>query len=141
MLDSTILYSIKVVIFTLLIAALSIPIVKKIAIHINALDAAVPKDGPSAGITLTTAIISSLTNRAVSNDLAMTGEVTLRGNVLAIGGLREKTMAAYRSNIHNIIIPHSNLKDLDEVEDVVKQNIKFIDVKTMDDVVKHALNN
>ena len=71
----------------------------------------------------------------------MTGEVTLRGNVLAIGGLREKTMAAYRSNIHNIIIPHSNLKDLDEVEDVVKQNIKFIDVKTMDDVVKHALNN
>ena len=110
-------------------------------LQIHAPEGAVPKDGPSAGITLTTAIISSLTNRAVSNDLAMTGEVTLRGNVLAIGGLREKTMAAYRSNIHNIIIPHSNLKDLDEVEDVVKQNIKFIDVKTMDDVVKHALNN
>ena len=110
-------------------------------LQIHVPEGAVPKDGPSAGITLTTAIISSLTNRAVSNDLAMTGEVTLRGNVLAIGGLREKTMAAYRSNIHNIIIPHSNLKDLDEVEDVVKQNIKFIDVKTMDDVVKHALNN
>ena len=110
-------------------------------LQIHVPEGAVPKDGPSAGITLTTAIISSLTNRAVSNDLAMTGEVTLSGNVLAIGGLREKTMAAYRSNIHNIIIPHSNLKDLDEVEDVVKQNIKFIDVKTMDDVVKHALNN
>ena len=110
-------------------------------LQIHVPEGAVPKDGPSAGITLTTAIISSLTNRAVSNDLAMTGEVTLRGNVLAIGGLREKTMAAYRSNIHNIIIPHSNLKDLDEVEDVVKQNIKFSDVKTMDDVVKHALNN
>ena len=110
-------------------------------LQIHVPEGAVPKDGSSAGITLTTAIISSLTNRAVSNDLAMTGEVTLRGNVLAIGGLREKTMAAYRSNIHNIIIPHSNLKDLDEVEDVVKQNIKFIDVKTMDDVVKHALNN
>ena len=110
-------------------------------LQIHVPEGAVPKDGPSAGITLTTAIISSLTNRALSNDLAMTGEVTLRGNVLAIGGLREKTMAAYRSNIHNIIIPHSNLKDLDEVEDVVKQNIKFIDVKTMDDVVKHALNN
>ena len=110
-------------------------------LQIHVPEGAVPKDGPSAGITLTTAIISSLTNRAVSNDLAMTGEVTLRGNVLAIGGLREKTMAAYRSNIHNIIIPHSNLKDLDEVEDVVKQNIKFIDVKTMDDVVKYALNN
>ena len=96
-------------------------------LQIHVPEGAVPKDGPSAGITLTTAIISSLTNRAVSNDLAMTGEVTLRGNVLAIGGLREKTMAAYRSNIHNIIIPHSNLKDLDEVEDVVKQNIKFID--------------
>ena len=110
-------------------------------LQIHVPEGAVPKDGPSAGITLTTAIISSLTNRAVSNDLAMTGEVTLRGNVLAIGGVREKTMAAYRSNIHNIIIPHSNLKDLDEVEDVVKQNIKFIDVKTMDDVVKYALNN
>ena len=110
-------------------------------LQIHVPEGAVPKDGPSAGITLTTAIISSLTNRAVSNDLAMTGEVTLRGNVLAIGGLREKTMAAYRSNIHNIIIPHSNLKDLDEVEEVVKKNIKFIDVKTMDDVVKHALNN
>ncbi|MGN1399404.1 MAG: endopeptidase La [Erysipelotrichaceae bacterium] len=110
-------------------------------LQIHVPEGAVPKDGPSAGITLTTAIISSLTNRSVSNDLAMTGEVTLRGNVLAIGGLREKTMAAYRCNIHNIIIPSSNLKDLDEVEEVVKQNIKFIDVKTMDDVIKHALNN
>lgn len=106
-------------------------------IHIP--EGAVPKDGPSAGITLTTAIISSLTNKKVSADLAMTGEVTLRGNVLPIGGLREKTMAAYRSNIHRIILPDTNMKDLDDVEQAVKDNIKFIPVKTMDDVIKNAL--
>ncbi len=108
-------------------------------IHIP--EGAVPKDGPSAGITLTTAIISSLTNKKVFADLAMTGEVTLRGNVLPIGGLREKTMAAYRSNIRNIILPDTNMKDLDEVEQAVKDNIKFIPVKTMDDVIKNALTS
>ena len=108
-------------------------------IHIP--EGAVPKDGPSAGITLTTAIISSLTNKKVNADLAMTGEVTLRGNVLPIGGLREKTMAAYRSNIRNIILPDTNMKDLDEVEQAVKDNIKFIPVKTMDDVIKNALSS
>ena len=106
-------------------------------VQIHVPEGAVPKDGPSAGITITTAIISALTEKKVSKDLAMTGEVTLRGNVLAIGGLREKTMAAYRCNIHNIILPEQNLKDLDEVDDIVKQNIKFIPVKTMDDVCKH----
>jgi len=105
-------------------------------LQIHVPEGAVPKDGPSAGITLTTAIISSLTNKPVSADLAMTGEVTLRGNVLPIGGLREKTMAAYRCNINNIIIPEANMKDLDEVEEVVKKNIKFKSVKNMDEVVK-----
>ena len=98
------------------------------------------QDGPSAGITLTTAIISSLTNKPVSNDVAMTGEMTLRGNVLPIGGLREKTMAAYRSNISNIILPENNLKDLDEIDDIVKEKINFIPVKTMEDVLKHTIN-
>ncbi len=105
-------------------------------IQIHAPEGAVPKDGPSAGITLTTAIISSLTGKTVSRDLAMTGEITLRGNVLPIGGLREKTMAAYRCNIHNIILPANNLKDLDEVDQVVKDNIRFIPVHTMEDVYR-----
>ncbi|MGB4626886.1 MAG: endopeptidase La [Erysipelotrichaceae bacterium] len=108
--------------------------------QIHVPEGAVPKDGPSAGITLTTAIISSLTNKPVSNDVAMTGEMTLRGNVLPIGGLREKTMAAYRSNISNIILPENNLKDLDEIDDIVKEKINFIPVKTMEDVLKHTIN-
>ncbi len=103
-------------------------------IQIHAPEGAVPKDGPSAGITLTTAIISALTNKTVSNDLAMTGEITLRGNVLPIGGLREKTMAAYRSSIHNIILPDKNMKDLDEVDHVVKENINFIPINNMEEV-------
>ena len=109
-------------------------------LQIHAPEGAVPKDGPSAGITLTTAIISSLTGKTVSRDLAMTGEITLRGNVLPIGGLREKTMAAYRSSIHNVILPANNLKDLDEVDKVVKENIRFIPVKTYDDVYKEIFD-
>jgi len=110
-------------------------------IQIHAPEGAVPKDGPSAGITLTTAIISSLTNKSVSKDLAMTGEVTLRGNVLEIGGLREKAMAAYRCNISKVLIPARNVKDLDEVDEVVKQHITFVPVKTMDDVYKEVFKN
>lgn len=109
-------------------------------IHIHVPEGAVPKDGPSAGITLTTAVVSALTGRKVSSLLAMTGEVTLRGNVLPIGGLREKTMAAYRSDIRTIILPKKNLKDLDEVPDTVKDVMKFIPVKTMDEVLKAALH-
>ncbi len=108
-------------------------------IHIHVPEGAVPKDGPSAGITLTTAVISALTGKKVSSDLAMTGEVTLRGNVLPIGGLREKTMAAYRSDIRKIILPKNNLKDLDEVPESVKEQMTFVPVKTMDDVLKEAL--
>jgi len=108
-------------------------------IHIHVPEGAVPKDGPSAGITLTTAVVSALTKQKVPSDLAMTGEVTLRGNVLPIGGLREKTMAAFRSQIHTIILPKSNLKDLDEIPESVKQHMTFIPVTSMDEVLKRAL--
>lgn len=109
-------------------------------IHIHVPEGAVPKDGPSAGVTLTTAIVSALTNRSVSAQLAMTGEVTLRGNVLPIGGLKEKSLAANRSGIQKIIFPKSNIKDLDEVPDTVKENIAFIPVETIDQVLSEALN-
>lgn len=108
-------------------------------IHIHVPEGAVPKDGPSAGITLTTAVISAITGRKVSSTLAMTGEVTLRGNVLPIGGLREKTMAAFRSDIHKIILPKNNLKDLDDIPQSVRDSMEFVPVKTMDEVLKVAL--
>ncbi len=108
-------------------------------IQIHCPEGAVPKDGPSAGITLTTAIISAVTGKPVSSKLAMTGEVTLRGNVLPIGGLREKTMAAYRSDIRKILLPKKNLKDLDEVPQTVREAMEFVPVATMDDVLANAL--
>ena len=107
---------------------------KNKGIHIHAPEGAVPKDGPSAGIALTTAIISALSNIAIRRDIAMTGEVTLRGKVLPIGGLREKAMAAYKSGVKKVIIPKGNEADLAEVDDIVRQNIEFIlvdDVKTV----------
>ena len=108
-------------------------------IHIHVPEGAVPKDGPSAGVTLTTAIISCITGKPVYADLAMTGEVTLRGNVLPIGGLKEKTMAAYRSGITTVLIPKQNLKDMDDIPSVVKDNITIIPVETMEQVLKRAL--
>ncbi len=108
-------------------------------IHIHVPEGAVPKDGPSAGVTLTTALVSALSNVPVRTDLAMTGEVTLRGNVLPIGGLREKSLAANRVGITTIVIPKKNVRDLDEVPDTVKENIKFIPVETVDQVLKEAL--
>lgn len=109
-------------------------------IHIHVPEGAVPKDGPSAGITLTTAVVSALTQRAVSSMIAMTGEVTLRGNVLPIGGLREKTMAAYRSDIHKIILPKKNLKDLDDIPESVRTAMEFVPVSNIDEVLHLALN-
>ena len=109
-------------------------------IHIHVPEGAVPKDGPSAGITLTTAVVSALTHRAVSSALAMTGEVTLRGNVLPIGGLREKSMAAYRSDIHKIIVPQKNLKDLDDIPETVRKAMEFVPVTTVDEVLNLALS-
>ncbi len=108
-------------------------------IHIHFPEGAVPKDGPSAGITICTAMVSALTDIPVRHDVAMTGEITLRGNVLPIGGLREKTMAAYKQGMKKVIIPFANIPDLDEVEDIVKENIEFIPAKTIDTVLKNAL--
>ncbi|MPM99136.1 Lon protease 1 [bioreactor metagenome] len=108
-------------------------------IHIHVPEGAVPKDGPSAGVTLTTALVSAITGTPVYSDLAMTGEVTLRGHVLAIGGLREKSLAAHRVGIKKVIIPKSNLKDLDEIPETVKNDITFIPVESMEQVLKEAL--
>jgi len=108
-------------------------------IHIHVPEGAVPKDGPSAGITLTTAIMSALTHRAVYSNLAMTGEVTLRGLVLPIGGLKEKSLAAHRVGITKILIPKLNEKDLDEMAPVVKESITFVPVENMEQVLKEAL--
>ncbi len=108
-------------------------------IHIHVPEGAVPKDGPSAGVTLTTALVSAITGTPVYSDLAMTGEVTLRGHVLAIGGLREKSLAAHRVGIKKVVIPKSNLKDLDEIPETVKNDITFIPVESMEQVLKEAL--
>lgn len=108
-------------------------------IHIHVPEGAVPKDGPSAGVTLTTALVSALSNTPVHASLAMTGEVTLRGNVLPIGGLREKSLAAHRVGIQKILIPKKNVRDLDEVPQAVKDTITFVPVETMSQVLKEAL--
>ncbi len=108
-------------------------------IHIHVPEGAVPKDGPSAGVTMTTAIVSALTGTPVENNLAMTGEVTLRGHVLPIGGLREKSLAANRVGITKILIPKDNVRDLDEVPAAVKESITFIPVDNVSQVLKEAL--
>jgi ATP-dependent Lon protease len=108
-------------------------------LHIHAPEGAVPKDGPSAGVTMITAIVSALSGLKVRSDVAMTGEITLTGKVLAIGGLREKTMAAYKAGVKTCVIPFANKGDLDEVEDIVKMNVEFIFAKTIDDVLDAAL--
>lgn len=112
---------------------------EKMDIHIHIPEGATPKDGPSAGITMATAVISAITDIPVRNDIAMTGEITLRGRVLPIGGLKEKTLAAERAGIKKILFPHENIKDLKDVPDSVKENVELVPVKTMDEVLKHAL--
>lgn len=104
-------------------------------IHIHFPEGAVPKDGPSAGVTITTAIISALTNAKVERTVGMTGEVTLRGNVLPIGGLKEKAMAAHRSGLKTIIIPEENLKDLDQIPKSVKESLTILPAKTVNDIL------
>ncbi|MBO7698903.1 MAG: AAA family ATPase, partial [Erysipelotrichaceae bacterium] len=118
-----------------------IELFEKNDIHIHVPEGAVPKDGPSAGVTITTAIVSALTKKPVKKDLAMTGEVTLRGNVLPIGGLKEKSLAAHRSGIKTIIIPKGNIKDLDEIPDEVKNDITYIPVEKVDQVIQEAIIN
>jgi len=108
-------------------------------IHIHFPEGAVPKDGPSAGIAITTALLSALTGRAVRHDVAMTGEVTLRGRVMPIGGLREKTMAALRAGLHTVIVPQENEKDLDDIDQSVRARLRFVPVETVDAVFAEAL--
>ncbi|MBR6101383.1 MAG: endopeptidase La [Ruminococcus sp.] len=108
-------------------------------LHIHAPEGAVPKDGPSAGVTMTTALISALSGIKVRHDVAMTGEITLRGKVLPIGGLREKTMAAYKAGITTVIIPKENKGDLDDVDDTVKLAMNFVFAETIQDVLDAAL--
>ena len=108
-------------------------------IHIHATEAAVPKDGPSAGVTITTALVSALTGIPIKNTVAMTGEITIRGRVLAIGGLNEKTMAAYRAGVKTVIIPKENESNLKDIDKKVKENITFVIAEDIDTVLKTAL--
>ena len=111
----------------------------KTDVHIHVPAGAIPKDGPSAGVTMATALASVFTNSPVRRDIAMTGEVTLRGRVMPIGGLKEKTLAARRSGINTIILPKENEKDLDDIPKNVRKDMKFIFAETMDDVILNAL--
>lgn len=108
-------------------------------LHIHAPEGATPKDGPSAGVTMTTALVSALSGIPVRGDVAMTGEITLHGKVLPIGGLREKTMAAYKAGLKTVIVPSANKPDLEEVDDVVKESMNFIFAEKISDVLDNAL--
>jgi ATP-dependent Lon protease len=108
-------------------------------VHVHVPEGATPKDGPSAGVAMCTSIVSVLTGIAVKKNVAMTGEITLRGRVLPIGGLKEKLLAALRSGIETVLIPHENVKDLAEIPDNVKNHLQIIPVMTADEVLKHAL--
>ncbi|RDI44183.1 endopeptidase La [Falsibacillus pallidus] len=112
---------------------------EKYDIHIHVPEGAVPKDGPSAGITITTALISALTNKPIRKEVGMTGEITLRGRVLPIGGLKEKTLSAHRAGLTTIILPKDNEKDIDDIPESVRNELKFILVSHIDEVLKNAL--
>ena len=114
---------------------------QNIDIHIHVPEGAVPKDGPSAGVTMTTALVSALTGKPVRQDAAMTGEVTLRGRVLPIGGLKEKTMAAYRAGMRTLIIPEENQKDLEKIPDYVLAQFRIVKVKNVEEVLRSVLIN
>ena len=108
-------------------------------IHIHGPEGATPKDGPSAGITMMTSLVSALTGAPVRRDVVMTGEITLRGRVLAIGGLKEKTMAAYLAGVKEVIIPADNERDIEEIDSEARENLVFIPCRTADEVLSHAL--
>jgi ATP-dependent Lon protease len=115
-------------------------IFERLDVHIHIPEGAIPKDGPSAGITMATALISAFTERKVYKDVGMTGEITLRGRVLPVGGVREKVLAAHRAGLKKVIIPERNLKDLVEVPKKVRTDMKIIPVATMDQVMEVALH-
>jgi ATP-dependent Lon protease len=107
-------------------------------VHIHLPEGSIPKDGPSAGVTMAMAIISAASNRAARSDIALTGEITLRGNVLPIGGLNEKLLAAQRSGLKTVIIPKENLKDLTEIPEKVKEGLKIIPVETIEEAARYV---
>ena len=115
------------------------PIFEKKDFHIHVPEGATPKDGPSAGVGMVTSIVSAITEIPVDKNVAMTGEITLRGIILPIGGLKEKLLAAHRAGIKKVLIPFENKKDLAEIPDVIKKNIEIIPVKTADEALKIAL--
>ncbi|HOP41462.1 MAG TPA: magnesium chelatase domain-containing protein, partial [Geobacteraceae bacterium] len=110
-------------------------------LHVHVPAGAIPKDGPSAGVTMTTALVSALTKIPVRRDVAMTGEITLRGRVLPIGGLKEKMLAAIRAGISTIIIPEQNSKDLEEIPKHILRKVSIVSASTIDEVLKLALEN
>ena len=108
-------------------------------LHVHIPEGAVPKDGPSAGITMATAMLSAITGKKVRADLAMTGEITLRGRVLPIGGLKEKILAAKNAGIHTVLVPKKNRKDIEEIEAEIREGIEILYVETMDEVLREAI--
>ena len=112
---------------------------EKTDIHVHVPEGATPKDGPSAGITIATAVLSAFTHKPVRRDIAMTGEITLRGKVLPIGGLKEKALAAHRIGIKNVIIPGENARDLDEIPETVRSDMNFIAAETVQTVFSNAI--
>jgi len=114
---------------------------EKSDIHVHVPAGAIPKDGPSAGVTMLTAIVSLFTGKMVKDNLGMTGEITLRGNVLPVGGIKEKVVAAHRSGLRTVILPERNKKDLEEIPDIVRKEMTFHFVKEMAEVIKLALQN
>ncbi len=108
-------------------------------LHIHIPEGATPKDGPSAGVTMCTAMISTLTGIPVRKDIAMTGEITLRGNVLPVGGIREKVLAAHRAGIRKVLLPRENERDIDDIPEKVRKKMEFVLLDTVDDALKEVL--
>ena len=117
------------------------PLFEKKDFHIHVPEGATPKDGPSAGVGMVTSIVSSITNNPIDREIAMTGEVTITGQVLQIGGLKEKLLAAHRAGIKKVVIPKDNEKDLVDIPKKVREDIKIVPVSTVDEVLKIALKN